>query len=549
MRVEKNKIKQVDLLLRIIFVVFFVCSSVYQIRYGAGCDMASLTSWASRTAKGDFPLVDTWGPYCVLSWLVGFIYRIIYLFDENFTYSILVIKILGVCFQVITMIYFYSFMKKKTEERQAFWASAILVLFIPYYMYIFVSHYTISYWLSIILAIALLNIENHTTVVNSIIISLILILSILAMPMMIVMFLCVLIYIWRHHKKNIQLLLGILLCSFVVMCVGIFIFYIHGGTVTDILNILNGGQSHEASLFSQICKRAGIIIPLGLLVILYSFIVRRIGLAKYELPGMVCILFVGSIGIWIITGEYSQLMRSVFFSDIVLGIWSCINWKDTGSKEIFSCFAMVGCVLATVCALSTNTGVMVASIGLIIPFGVYVALYKKFTKITNVAVFGVITLIFIQRITIADHWSLTSALDCTTKIEVGCLKGVYVQEQHANKYNRIYQVINKNVTEDDNLLLYGGDRTFYYGYTMTNAVNAGNSVDDMEDDYRSYQAYYMQHPERIPTIIIIPGTEYTKEISETDTDFMSWVKSNYYLNSVDGDYMILKQDVNQSLGR
>ena len=101
-----------ELILRIFFAGLFIASSIYQIRFGANCDVALQVSWSSRTARGDFPLVDIWGPFCVSSWLVGFIYRVVYLFDEYFTYTFLVLKILGVAIQTIISIYFYYVIRK-----------------------------------------------------------------------------------------------------------------------------------------------------------------------------------------------------------------------------------------------------------------------------------------------------------------------------------------------------------------------------------------------------------------------------------------------------
>lgn len=532
-----------DFCFRIIFLLFFVVSSVYQIRYGANCDVAMQTSWSSRTARGDFPLVDTWGPFCISSWFIGFLYRIFYLFSPYFTYGFLILKILGVLFQCVVAIQFYQYIKNNTSERQAFWGSAIFVIFVPYYMYIFVSHYNISYWLTLLLAMSLMQLDARTERCNILLITIELTVMILSMPTMMIMVPITLAMIVIFEKKHKKVAWGIIISMICIFFLGIVILYLHGGSFTDIFYLLEGGDAHGAGLLSQIIKRFKILVPITLITVCYTLFAKKIFRTKYEFLILICLLSVFSIAVWVYTGECSQLMRAVFFSDIILGIWSCLHYKDVHHSKAYIYMCMYGCALGVICALSTNTGSMVTSIGMILPFVAYITLSNIFNKSRNAwfAIGIFIALIFIQRICICDGWVNCTGISCTEKIEAGILKGIYVRPEHAEKYNRIWRVMDKNVKSNDMLLLTGDERTLYYGYLMTEARNAGNTVDDMENGFKTYEAYYLRNEQKIPNIIIMPGNEFVSEIQEADSEFIRWVKDNYSLKNIDEGYLILKK--------
>lgn len=530
-----------EVILRIVLVGLFIASSIYQIRFGANCDVALQVSWSSRTARGDFPLVDIWGPFCVSSWLVGFIYRVVYLFDEYFTYTFLILKILGVAIQTIISIYFYYVIRKRTNEKQAFWASVILMIFVPYYMYIFINHYNLSYYLTILLILSLVQMNQRKSRWNILIISGLIIFSILSMPTMVVMCPVVLVCIFMTSTDNKRMIIGILGCLLVVFLFGVGILYLHGGELHDILNLLNGGNGHGDGLIQMLYKRLRILIPLFVITALYDYLSRKIRIQINQFLLLVTILFVGTIGVWFATGEYSQLMRATFFSIIVLAMWSCMQYKKMVNTKEFIYFVVLGVTLGLICALSTNTGSMVASIGMVLPVAGYVAYHRSdcIEKSWNIATILIVALIFVQRICICDGWVNGNGFECTEKIESGVLKGIYVRPENAQKYNRIKRVVENNVQDDDVLLLYGDERTVCYGYLMTKAKNAGSMVDDVEDDFSSYKNYYAKHPDRIPTIIIIPGEEYIEEELDEDTDFVGWMKHNYKLINKEEGYLVL----------
>lgn len=130
------------------------------------------------------------------------------------------------------------------------------------------------------------------------------------------------------------------------------------------------------------------------------------------------------------------------------------------------------------------------------------------------------------------------------QMEMGAEKGLYIHKDTANVWNNNYNELSTYVDEEDKLLYIGAENMIYVfaGCKLATPSTQGTTVFN-----EMFQYYYEEHPDRIPTLIVIDKTY--KQIdayasSYLDQFIYDWVEENYKdCEHIETDFMtIIKVD-------
>lgn len=149
---EENKALKRFLML--LLCVCVLASSIYVIVYGACVDTALLSMFRMKASNGDIPMKEIYGPYALSAWLLSLEYKLLDLLKFKYEYGILTTKILGVLFQFCIAVWFSVYeIRRGKEKNRTILCSILFFVFLADYLYCFVSHYTVIYWATFMVAV------------------------------------------------------------------------------------------------------------------------------------------------------------------------------------------------------------------------------------------------------------------------------------------------------------------------------------------------------------------------------------------------------------
>lgn len=522
-------------------ILFVIVSSVYVILNGAVCDFALLTMFRLKAFNGDLPMKSIYGPYALSSWFLSGEYHILYWLFKSNEYGILLTKILGVIFQLCVAAYFvFHETKNGHEKHRTVLCALVFFLFLPDYLYCFVSHYNVIYLGTLLLVIILS--EAHDSYPKYICSSIVLCISVLANPVMALLYIGVFIYIVCEKIEKRYLL--VFVSTTLTIGLGILSYlFLNGLQLENILNLLKSCNHSSGTI--DLWKRLLLIWGLIFCVIIYHVAIELIGKYldfKFEFEILVCCLILVTFGILIfMPNKLINCMRCSYFVILILGIWASIyGGRECIDKKAFNVYKMCGIIVALLCGVFTYTGIMICSIGMIIPVIGYLHLRNKGS---HLIIYVIIVLLLCQRMIIIDGNQYCTGFDCKYIIDSGIMKGIHVTEYNYERYQYLNDIVKQNVEENDKVLFIT-EATDSYVYSMSEAeiCSPGNEYTTWDNEY--YLDYYSNNPNKIPTKIVIIGESYIHQFGvDFDDEFMAYIRENYHVTHQDIDVKVLERNI------
>lgn len=534
-------VAKIEVLKRMILLITIVCvigSSVYVILNGAVCDLALLTTFRLKAFNGDLPMKSIYGPYALSSWFLSGEYHILHWLFKSNEYGILLTKIMGVLFQFCVAGYFVFHETRKGHEKQrTVLCALIFFLFLPDYLYCFVSHYNVIYWMTLLLVLVLS--ETNDTYLKYICSAVFLCMSILANPTAILLFIVILVYLIYRHTK-IKYLLTFFSASAAIGVGVLGYLFSKNLQLTDILNLLKA-CSHDSGT-ADIWKKFILIAVLVFGVVAYhnvfKFIRTKLNL-KYEFEILVgSLLLISLCVILFLPSKLINCMRCVYFVISLLGIWASVyGVRECPDKQTYPVYSICGITTALLCGLFTNTGIMICSIGMVIPVIGYLHLRASES---HIIIFILIFIILGQRMILIDGGQYCTGFDCKYTVETGIMKGIRVTESNYERYHYLQNIVHQYVDDDDKIL-YISDATDSYMYSMSGAdiCFPGNEFTAWDNEY--YLDYFNHNSDKIPTKIVIVGVAYIERFDDsTNDEFIDYVRENYQVVERTEEIMVLQ---------
>ena len=513
-------------------------SSIYVIVNGAVCDLALLTTFRLKAFNGDLPMKSIYGPYALSSWILSGEYHILHWFFKSNEYGVLLTKIMGVIFQFCVAGYFVFHETSKGHDKvKTVLCALVFFLFLPDYLYCFVSHYNVIYWMTLLLVLVLS--ETNDTYLKYICSAVFLCISVLANPTAILLYSVVLIYFICRHTKIKYLLT--FLCASAVIGIGVLGYLFSKNLhLTDILNLLKA-CSHDSGT-ADIWKKFILIAVLIVGVVAYHnvFKLLRIKLNfKYEFEILVgSLLLVSLCAILFLPSKLINCMRCIYFVISLLGIWASVyGVRECPDKQNYPVYSICGIATALLCGLFTNTGIMICSIGMVIPVIGY--LHMRASE-SHIIIFILIFIILGQRMILIDGGQYCTGFDCKYTVETGIMKGIRVTESNYERYHYLQNIVHQYVDDDDKIL-YISAAIDSYMYSMSGAdiCFPGNEFTAWDNEY--YLDYFNNNPDKIPTKIVIVGAAYIERFDDsTNDEFIDYVRENYQVVERTEEIMVLQ---------
>lgn len=125
---------------------------------------------------------------------------------------------------------------------------------------------------------------------------------------------------------------------------------------------------------------------------------------------------------------------------------------------------------------------------------------KYTARITSILFLGtlLVSKLILIRITGCIPVTIRAELDL---VKVGPAKGIYVKTELAQQFNENHEIIEQSIREGDRLLYFGCENLYYLSAEKT--VPATPSVLTTAVFDELFLAYYEEHPERIPNVVIV----------------------------------------------
>lgn len=180
--------------------------------------------------------------------------------------------------------------------------------------------------------------------------------------------------------------------------------------------------------------------------------------------------------------------------------------------DIFRCFYLPGLTLAFFMSLSSDTGFSAMSVGFALSGGVsciiicnYVSEILKKRRDTVLAVCGMLSLAVavllsgVYRIMVVYRDS--DLMNLNVKIEEGPAKGLFTSAEHYEQYMQVLAVMDQYCSGEGNVLILSLCPWAYLCTDMRcGAYTTWRIKMDRNDE--KLNAYYEQHPDRIPNVVI-----------------------------------------------
>ena len=387
-------------ILLLFIMLFAIVSSVYVILNGAVCDLALLTMFRLKAFNGDLPMQTIYGPYALSSWFLSGEYHILHWFFKSNEYGVLLTKIMGVLFQFCVAGYFVFHETRKGHDKvKTVLCARIFFLFLPDYLYCFVSHYNVIYWMTLLVVLALS--ETNDTYLKYICSAVFLCMSILANPTMVLLYIAIFIYL--VYEKIEKKYLIVFVSTALIMGIGILSYlFLNGLQLEDILNLLKScnHSSGTIDLFKRILLIVGLIICVMIYHVAINLLSKYLDF-KFEFEILVCCLILVMFAVLIfMPNKLINCMRCSYFVILILGIWASIyGGRECIDKKVFNVYKICGIIVALLCGIFTYTGIMICSIGMIIPVIGYLHLRNKGS---HLIIYTLIVLLLCQRMIIID---------------------------------------------------------------------------------------------------------------------------------------------------
>ena len=534
---------KIEVLKKMILLLTIVCvigSSVYVIFNGAVCDLALLTTFRLKAFNGDLPMKSIYGPYALSSWFLSGEYHILHWFFKSNEYGILLTKIMGVIFQFCVAGYFVFHETRKGHEKQrTVLCALVFFLFLPDYLYCFVSHYNVIYWMTLLLVLVLS--ETNDTYLKYICSAVFLCMSILANPTMVLLYIAIFIYL--VYEKIEKKYLIVFVSTALIMGIGILSYlFLNGLQLEDILNLLKSCNHSSGTI--DLWKRILLFVGLIFCVMIYHATINLLSKYldfKFEFEILVCCLILVMFAVLVfMPNKLINCMRCSYFVILILGIWASIyGGRECIDKKVFNVYKICGIIVALLCGIFTYTGIMICSIGMIIPVIGYLHLRNKDS---HLIIYVMIALLLCQRMILIDGNQYCTGFDCKYTIDSGIMKGIQVTEYNYERYHYLNDIVKQNVEENDKVLLIS-DATDSYVYSMSGAeiCSPGNEYTAWDNEY--YLDYYGNNPNKIPTKIVIIGENHIQQFdNDFDDEFMVYIRDNYHVTHQDIDVEVLERN-------
>lgn len=519
----RNKIKRTIIYIGIFILLFLI--SIPKIIMGYQIDENFFISMTHFILKGEIIFKNLKTVLSTASFLqTPFLWIYNYLFSESIG-VVLFMRLVGESIHIAFSAFFYIVIKDIYGKRAGISSALVFYLFIPGWMSSLTYKNIYFYFALGTTLFLILYFREKKQSIFLIFAALCCTICVFSYPTMVLLFPYYLYLIWHfnHRQKyNCAKRDGIVFGGICLTFCILFLCYIVMTTkALPLIGTNSVNDSRGVTFLNKLLNMA--LTMVGLCVVSYSPVIflsifqKKVGidltktksaLLYYHIIISILVMFL-FYGIKLSTANSNRML----FVFAVMIMWSPYFYRhfcEPYDKILLYLFWIQGLIMLVAMGMATTDARNFRTSGVGIFFGVFAIIIMVTKKRENrelerAGLYFVSVICLFLLITRAYYVSVTKGekkhvFDMTHRIEEGPASGVFVTGEYYELYNEYYEILSGNVNKSDRLLALCNEPIVYL---MTEAQSGTCETGFAAINGTEFLDYYSQHPDKIPTKILI----------------------------------------------
>ena len=543
---KRNKVSYTALL-ALVTGIMTCYLAFFKLRLGLRGDDIHMMVTADAILRGSRYVKDNFSLFQFVSFFLVPLERLFIAVNGSTEGLVKYYRIVFVVFQGIVAFICFFELRHHIPERSAFIASVIIFAYVPYCYSIYYK--TLPNWFIILSIILVLSYSRSPNLYKLILIGLAISASAVSFETSVIMVIPLsyaVYYVKRDNKKKAMRAVFAVWVTCILAAIVFFAFLAHetGGAryLPDYLKFIISDEWHTESIIDKLPR---MLLPLCLCFLVSAVaVIADKKLNKVKTDTLVFIFLVLAAVILVIMRPASVSINRVNY---LFAILFCLDlllisrFSKEKRKELFAIYVFPTIFFFASVILATNLGFAMASCSFItaaILFAVIseqqeICIPNSAKLIAAVTVIAGLILIPVSNPNPSN--ATVFAFNSSSRvISSGVCKGIYPMDDTAKNIDDLHAVMEKHVTENDNLLLFDM-------YAYMDGKQKVYSTNSLYAKTPKVVDFYSLNPDIAPTITIISYQSEEQWSSFLKDDALGrYIQKNAVFSLLDGEYMIVR---------